>query len=309
MTSSSIRCDRRLAVLVGIAVGVLGACDNAKRADVDGLQQRLDGLASDNAALRKQVEELSVALGKKADLDAAEKRVEEVSAKLVSLGSRLDGIEAKGARPPAARIGSPDPALRYRVTVDDAHADGSSDAKITVVIFSDFQCPFCAKVQATLDDVQKEYGKDVRIVAKHNPLPMHTQAELAARASEAAGAQGKFWEMHDKLYVLGRAIDEASIDAAARELKLDVKQLHADMGSTKVAERIADHKGQAMALGARGTPAFFINGKYLSGAQPLGSFKSVIDVEMAEADRLIAAGTPAGGVYNRLMDGAKERVD
>lgn len=305
MTSSSIRCDRRLAVLVGIAVGVLGACDNAKRADVDGLQQRLDGLASDNAALRKQVEELSVALGKKADLDAAEKRVEEVSAKLVSLGSRLDGIEAKGARPPAARIGSPDPALRYRVTVDDAHADGSSDAKITVVIFSDFQCPFCAKVQATLDDVQKEYGKDVRIVAKHNPLPMHTQAELAARASEAAGAQGKFWEMHDKMFEHSKELTDENFVTWAGGLGLDAEKFKKDLADPALAKKVDDNQKQGTTLGARGTPAFFVNGRYLSGAQPVDAFKAVIDEEIKKADALIAKGVSADRVYEETIKNGK----
>ena len=287
---------------------LLLACDAAKQADVDGLQQRLDAVAAEQAELDKQLDALAAKVD---DPKAAEQTKAELAAletKYADLAARVEKLELvpkPGA--PVPKPGSPDPAARYKVKVDDAFARGLGDAKVTLVVFSDFQCPFCARVQPTIRDLEKHYGADLRFVAKHNPLAFHGQAELAARAAEAAGAQGKFFEMHDRLYENGKTISEENIEAWAKELKLDIGRFRKDMDSKGVQDRIDAHKLQAATLGARGTPAFFVNGRYLSGAQPFDKFKQLIDEERAEADRRIAAGTARSSLYDELMTSAKEK--
>ena len=283
-------------------------CDAAKQADVEGLQQRLDAVAAEQAALDKQLDELAAKVDDPKTKEQAQAELAASQAKLADLTARIEKLELvpkPGA--PLPKPGTPDPAARYKVKADDAFVRGRSDAKVTLVIFSDFQCPFCARVQPTVKDLEKHYGDDLRFVAKHNPLPMHKEAELAARAAEAAGAQGKFFEMHDLLYENGRAITQEAIEGWAKDLELDLSRFRRDLDSTGVQDRIDAHKLQAATLGARGTPAFFVNGRYLSGAQPFDSFQKLIDEERAEADRRIAAGTARTGLYDELMAIAKDK--
>ena len=297
----------RRVVLVLVMLGP-GACDAAKQADVEGLQQRVDSFAAEQAALAKKVDELAARVDDPKAADAAKAELAATRAELAELAARLEKLEAvPKPTSPLPRPGSPDPASRYKVKVDDAFVRGVADAKVTLVMFSDFQCPFCGRVQATVRDLEKHYGSDLRFVAKHNPLPMHAQAALAARAAEAAGKQGKFFEMHDKLYENARTIDDENIEAWAKDLKLDVKQFRRDLDTKDVQDRVDAHQAQAIALGARGTPAFFVNGRYLSGAQPFDKFKVLIDEELAEADRRIAAGATRANVYDTLMATAKEK--
>jgi protein-disulfide isomerase len=286
----------------------LGACDAAKQSDVDGLQQRLDTVAADQATLGAKLDALATKVDDPKAAEEAKAELAATKAQLAELVARVDKLEL-AAKPttPLPRPGAPDPAARYKVKVDDAFVRGSADAKVTLVIFSDFQCPFCGRVIPTVEDLEKHYGGDLRFVAKHNPLPMHKEAALAARAAEAAGKQGKFFEMHDRLYENAKDITDANLKAWAKELKLDVSRFQRDLDSKDVADRVADHQAQALTLGARGTPAFFVNGRYLSGAQPFDKFKVLIDEELAEADRRIAAGTARSSVYDTLMASAKEK--
>jgi protein-disulfide isomerase len=137
---------------------------------------------------------------------------------------------------------------------------------------------------------------------------MHANAMGAALAAEAAGKQGKFWELHDKLYENIRALSPAEIEGYAKELKLDVARLEKDRDSSAVKDIIDAHGKQASELGVRATPSFFINGRYLAGAQPLEVFKSLVDTEIAKADEVIARGVSRAGVYDELMSTAKPGV-
>jgi protein-disulfide isomerase len=289
---------------------LLLACDAAKQADVDGLQQRLDTLASEQAELRKGVDEAKAAAATETTsraalaADVAAIRAELDTAKAAI--ARLEAVPAPVLPKPAA--GKPDPSARYRVDIADAYADGASDARVTVVIFSDFQCPFCVRVQATLDELQNAYKGDVRIVAKHNPLAFHANAMIAARAAEAAGKQGKFWEMHDELYANSKALAQSDLEGYAKKLKLDVAAFRRDMDAKDVQDRIDAHIAQARLLGATGTPSFFVNGRSVVGAQPLASFKAIVDEEIAAADAVIAGGVARSAVYDQLMATAKPGV-
>ncbi|MBX7077984.1 MAG: thioredoxin domain-containing protein [Nannocystaceae bacterium] len=281
----------------------LCACDAPSKEDVAGLQARVDSVASENARLAGELATL------RGDLDKRSTASDALQAKLDDALARLDRLQKTVEAKPPEPIAPARPSLagravagtRYDVDIGDAFTDGSADAKVTLVMFTDFQCPFCARADKTIVDLQKDYGSALRIVAKHNPLPMHTNAEAAARAAEAAGAQGKYWEMHRKLFENSRALTATDLDAYAKDLGLDMKRFAEDRDDAATTARIEAHKKQAMVLGARGTPSWFINGKFLSGAQPIEAFKTVIDAEIAEADRLIAAGTPAARVYGELM--------
>ena len=123
----------------------------------------------------------------------------------------------------------------------------------------------------------------MRIVFKHLPLSFHSKAQGAAEASEAAGLQGKFWEMHDKIFAEQRAMSDSKYLEYAEGLGLDMVKFKADLKSPAVQQRISQDKAEAAKLGVTGTPGFFINGRFLSGAKPFASFKAVIDKELGKS--------------------------
>jgi protein-disulfide isomerase len=184
-----------------------------------------------------------------------------------------------GARPTdrPSRPRRPDPGQEYEVSVGESPVRGGKNAPITIVEWSDFQCPFCKRASPTLAQIEEEYGDKVRIVFKHLPLSMHAQAPGAHAAAEAAHRQGKFWEMHDKIFEQQRDLAPATFERYAAELGLDVDRFKRDVASAEVKKRIDEDTAQAQELGVTGTPAFFINGRFLSGAQPFVNFKRVID--------------------------------
>jgi protein-disulfide isomerase len=157
---------------------------------------------------------------------------------------------------------------------------GPQSAKVTIVAVSDFQCPFCKKVEPTLQQILQTYPNDVRIAYKHMPLDFHAKAPEAHAAAEAAHQQGKFWEMHDKIFENQAELSREKYEAYALELGLDVDRFKKDMASLDVKQRIDGDKAEVQKLGVMGTPAFFINGRYLSGAQPFENFKALIDAEL-----------------------------
>jgi protein-disulfide isomerase len=130
----------------------------------------------------------------------------------------------------------------------------------------------------------------------------------AALGSEAAGKQGKFWEMHDKIFENQKAISDENLVAWAGELGLDVEQFKKDMASDELKKKITEQQTQGVTLGARGTPAFFVNGRFLSGAQPVENFKKIIDEEKAKAQKLVDAGTPRAQVYEKVIANGKTKV-
>ncbi len=198
----------------------------------------------------------------------------------------------------------------FKAEVGNAPVQGDADAKVTIVEWSDFQCPFCGRVIDTLHQIEKSYGSDVRIAFKHNPLPMHPNAPYAAKAAIAAQKQGKFWQMHDKLFEAnnsrqGDALNQDKVDQMARDLGLDLEKFKADANSPETAQIIAADQAQASKLGANGTPHFFINGARISGAMPYESFKAVIDSQLKRANQALSNGVSRRDLYENLIkDGA-----
>ncbi len=195
---------------------------------------------------------------------------------------------------------------RYKVPLGDAPVKGSDKAKVTIVAFSDYQCPFCSRVEQTLSQIERTYGKDVRFAFKNNPLPFHPNAMPAAEAALAANEQGKFWEMHDKLFQNQQALQPADFEKYCKDIGCDVEKLKASIAAHKNKPHIDRDMQEAARLGARGTPYFFINGRSLSGAQPFDSFKKVIDEEIIAANRAIKAGVAPNQVYAALIKNGKE---
>lgn len=158
------------------------------------------------------------------------------------------------------------------------HIRGATDAKVTIVEFSDFQCPFCGKAQPTIEEVLKNYNGSVRLVYKHFPLTqIHQYSLKAAEASECTDEQGKFWEYHDILFKNQNALGIADLKKYASQLGLDTTQFNECLDSNKMADRVAKNFEEGQKAGVSGTPAFFINGQKLVGAQPYSAFQSIID--------------------------------
>src|SRR5262249_33386646 len=146
----------------------------------------------------------------------------------------------------------------------------------------DFQCPYCREVTSTLDEVLARHGDDVRLVFRHNPLAMHAEAKNAAKAALAAARQGKFWAMHDKLFESQYELAGKYRDFAGA-IGLALAQFDSDFADPALDRRIEEDQGTAQRFGVTGTPAFFINGRFLSGGQPLAVFESVITEELGRA--------------------------
>ncbi len=210
------------------------------------------------------------------------------------------------AQAPQARR-QPDAKAVYKVPVGDSPSKGPNDALVTIIEFSDFQCPFCSRVEPTIKQITDTYGKDVRFVFRENPLPFHQNAGPAAEAALAANDEGKFWPMHDKLYANQQAIARENLEAYAKELGLNMTKFKAALDTNKHKAVIDGDQQVARSLGAAGTPSFFINGRSLRGAQPFEAFKAVIDEELAKAKAMVAAGTPKGQLYAKIIEnGATE---
>jgi protein-disulfide isomerase len=171
---------------------------------------------------------------------------------------------------------------RYPVNTKGSPVRGDPEAKIAVVEFSDFQCPFCGRSVKTLDQIAQTYGDKVRIVFKHLPLEMHAKARPAAAAAEAAFRQGKFWEMHNKIFADQENMSPEKYRDYARELGLDVARFDRDLADPDLMKRIDADVAEAQGLGVTGTPAFFVNGRYLPGAVPFESIRALLDEDLGK---------------------------
>ncbi len=154
---------------------------------------------------------------------------------------------------------------------------GPSGAKVTIIEFSDFQCPYCKRGRDTAEAVLKAYPNDVKLVFKNLPLPFHNQAMPAAKAALAAGKQGKFWEFHDALFDNQDKLSDSFYLAKAGELKLDIEKFKKDMASPEIEKQIKDEAALANEKGIQGTPGFFVGGVAVKGAYPVEHFKTIID--------------------------------
>ncbi len=167
----------------------------------------------------------------------------------------------------------------------DVPSKGPIDAPVTIVEFSDFQCPFCDRVQGGLNELRDKYGDKVRWVYKNLPLDFHPEARPAAYASLAAHKQGKFWEYTEQLWAQQAQLGDKTYVAIAQNLKLDMAKFNKDRASDEVKAQVDRDLADAEAVGARGTPHFMVNGQPLSGAVPASEFSKLIEAELSKAGK------------------------
>ena len=198
---------------------------------------------------------------------------------------------------------------RYDMPIDKLPVMMPKSGKfnVTIVEISDYECSFCGLAQATLDQIKNEYGHDIRFVFLHNPLTFHFRALPAAKAAQAAHRQNKFWAYHRLLFSHPSDFSDEHFFTLARELGLDVNRFKKDYADPTLATEVARQKELAVSRGARGTPAFFINGRPLKGAQPMPKFLTAIRLARGEALRLRKQGmTDSEAIYKTLTkDGLK----
>jgi protein-disulfide isomerase len=207
---------------------------------------------------------------------AEKERLDEIQNTQKEILAKLNEIEKKLTTLSPQRRPTVDYNRVYQIPIGDSAIRGNKDAPVTIVEFSDFQCPYCAMLQPTLKEVLKAYPNEVKLVYKHYPLSFHRQARNAAKASEAAREQGKFWEMHDIIFENYNKLSEESFKEFAMEIGLDVDKFMADFKSNKYDLRIQQDINLARRIGITGTPTLFINGKRMM-RRSFYDFKTAID--------------------------------
>ena len=215
------------------------------------------------------------------------------------------GVESKNSsdRPP---IMNPDVASRSS-DPDKPPAYGPEDAKVLIILFSDYQCPHCRRVSQATHQISAEFPGEVRIEVWHRPLSMHKKAEVAARASVAAQQQGKFWEMHDMIFSSATKMNLTDFEQYAQKLDLNMDQFRADMNDPGIEERIRQESALAESLGALATPGWLINGKASVGWGSWNSFRRKVERELAAVNLLAEEGMdPADIQVQRAFDNNNE---
>jgi 2-hydroxychromene-2-carboxylate isomerase len=169
-------------------------------------------------------------------------------------------------------------ASRVEIATEGAPVRGAPMAPITIVEFSDFECPYCGAAHHELDRLMREFEGQIKLVYKHFPLGGHERAMPAARAADAAGRQGRFWEMHDLLFDRQRALQDADLERYARELGLDVERFKTDMSSAETQARIDADRSQGERLTIQGTPTIYVDGRLLR--EPLKALPAYLREEL-----------------------------
>ncbi len=282
-------------------LALVASCDQGNA----NLEHKIDGLVKDVKDIKDQV--------------AA------IKANGVAAPGGRQGAAAGGAQQPRPPRPTADPAKTYSVNVEGAPFEGPADALVTIVKAYEYACPFCSKVRPTMDEIKKKYGKDVRFVYKQ--FVVHPQvATSTALAACAAHKQGKFIQMDEQLWSKvfeARKFDKdkcwqpadagavkgtaeatgaaagagcENVEGIAKDIGLDVNKFKADMRGPCM-EQIQKEQKEMQVVGVGATPGFFINGRFLSGAQPIESFQTLIDEELKKAKERVAAGTPQATYY------------
>jgi len=225
-----------------------------------------------------------------------------------------DGSGAPAVAPPAKAAPKPvapavpsapsDTPDAVRVPIDSMMLMGNANALVTIVMFTDYQCPYCAKADKTILTLRAELGDDVRVALAMRPLPMHDRATPAARAVLAAAEQGKGEALHARLFADPSALDEAGLTASARALGLDLKAFDAARNGPATAAALEKMEKLASSLGANGTPTFFVNGRRLVGARSYEQFRALVEEERTHAKELLARGVARAQLYSTMMAAA-----
>jgi len=280
-----------------------------------GCEERAEEVAREQGELADKLDDVG------AEARASSRKLEEQAARIAQLEAALADLERKleqgrpavAPPPPPSRAGRarPDPSTVFSVPVDGSPSEGPDDALVTIVEGYEYACPYCEKARATLDELIGDYGDDLRIVRKHY-IVHPTTATDPALAACAAHLQGKFAAMDELLWdkaFATRQFDEAHLETLAAEARLDLGRWRADLRGRCVDDIAADQRALA-AVGQTGTPTFYVNGRYLSGAQPAASFREVIDEELERARERVLLGTRRADYYRTfVVDAGLPRFD
>ncbi len=216
--------------------------------------------------------------GDNASMEELKKGQKDLMAKLESVEKTVQQIKAAPA--PAGARPQMDPNKVYQIAIDGEAVRGPKDAKVTIVEFSDFQCPFCAQSKLLVDDVLKAYPKEVNFVYKQFPLiSIHPNALPSAKAAIAASKQGKFWEMHDIMFANNRELTFDKLKEYAGKVGLDVARWEKDFNAPETQAAIDKSIKDASAADVQGTPTFFVGGKRLVN-RSVDGFKQMIDEQL-----------------------------
>ncbi len=194
----------------------------------------------------------------------------------------MTGLIAKLSKDHKVELYFGKPNVKVNVEVGNAAFAGKKDAKVTIVEFSDFECPFCSRGAAVANEIKKAYGNKILLAFKQFPLPMHPKAKGASEAALCVNEQSsdKFWKYHDKLFANQDKLDPENLAKFAKEVGAKEADFKACFESHKYAKAVQDDLDYGSKLGVRSTPTFFINGRLISGAQPFENFKEIIDEEL-----------------------------
>jgi protein-disulfide isomerase len=171
------------------------------------------------------------------------------------------------------------PPPRAQISLKDTPVRGGANAPVMLVEYADYECPYCQQIQPALDKLAKEYAGKVSVAFKDVPLPMHANAQKASEASHCAGAQGKYWEYHDLLFT-GKLYELGRLKENARTLKLDGEAFDKCLDSGQHADRVKANLDEATKLSLPGTPGFFVNGRFLTGAVSYDILRQVVEEEL-----------------------------
>ena len=213
--------------------------------------------------------------GSPADIEELKKGQKEILDKIAALDKTVQQI--KTAPPAAPARPQIDPNKVYNIPTTGSPVRGAENAKVTIVEFSDYQCPFCGQAEGLVKQVLETYPKDVRLIYKQFPLTsIHPNAMPASKAALAAGRQGKFWEMHQLIFENQRQLSPEKYTEWAEKLKLDVPQFQKDMESPEILAQINREMQEGKVADVSGTPTIFVNGKRLMN-RSFDGFKQMID--------------------------------
>ncbi|MBN1945837.1 MAG: thioredoxin domain-containing protein [Bradymonadales bacterium] len=183
------------------------------------------------------------------------------------------------------------------IPLGDAPFLGPASAKVTLVVFCDFECPFCRRAAPLSAELMGRYRDDLRLVFLNLPLDIHPNAALAAQSALAAHAQGHFWPFHDRLYLSGEPLTRETLDRIATQVGLDMEAFAQALEEDTYAPLLSSQQALAQQLGLNGTPSFLINGRLLLGAKPVEAFAPIIEEEIEAAEALLDQGIPLRSLY------------
>jgi protein-disulfide isomerase len=226
------------------------------------------------------------------------KDLERMRAENDALMKRVEALEHATARR------GPDPNRIYAPNLAGSHVRGPAEALVTLVAFSDFECPFCRAASATVEELRARYADQLRVVFMHHPLDMHARALPAAVAAECAGEQGRFWEMHDRLFSLS-SLDGQDFTQLGKAIGLAEAPFEACRSSERPKQVVAAHREQLRALSIKSAPVFFVNGHLVRGAASRAKFETLIDAELEKARK---SGLAADEYYRKEVEQRAEKV-